>query len=388
MVKPNELDPVLLGTGALSLLKTTNSSPRVQMFMSHVGQALVIEGATPRRIQTGIEREFGKYTFSVKMPCDGKILRVIHKYPRTIGRDAIAENPKTLIIYEDQYSKEVGIVEITRYHCEHQYFGFPYIVTEEGKRISEGSYVKKGTILADSPSIDKNKNWCYGIESNVAMMSVPSIIEDGVVVRRGFLEKLKTKGYESRVGSFGKNKYPLNLYGDKNNYKPFPDIGDRIRPDGLLMAFRTYDDLLGPIDMTPEALMKVDYVYDKTIFAKAGGKIIDVVVNHDCEGGFYPTPTEMTGQVDKYNKAARVYYQNIIDTHRKLKDPLKITPQFHRLVVEALAYTNNPGNTKAQGKINYCYRRAPLDDYRVELFFEYDIKPNVGFKITGCAGDG
>ena len=387
MTKPNELDPVLLGTGGLALFKSTNSSPRVQMFMSHVGQALVVDGASPRRIQTGVEREFGKYTFSIKMPCDGKILKIIEKYPRSIGRDAIAENPKILIIYEDVYTKEAGMVEIDRFHCEHQYFGFSYVLTEEAKKLSEGSHVKKGTILADSPTIDKNKNWCYGVETNVVMMSVPAIIEDGVVVRKGYLDKLKTKGYESRIAGFGKNKYPLNLYGDKDNYKPFPDIGDRIRDDGLLMAFRNYDDLLGPIEMTPEALMEVDYVYDKTTFAKPGAKIIDINVNHDINGGFYPTPTEMTGQVDKYNNSARVYYQSILDAHRKLKDPLKVTPHFHRLVVESLAYLNNPGSQKAQGKINYCYRRAPLDDYRVEITFEYDIRPNIGFKLTGCAGD-
>lgn len=387
MIKPSELDPVLMGTGALNVLKIANSSPRVQMFMSHVGQALVIEGATPRRLQTGIEREFGKYTFSIKMPCDAKVLKIIEKYPRSIGRDSINDNPRTLIIYEDEYSKEVGIVEIPKFHCEHQYFGFSYVITEDAKKITAGSFVKKGTILADSPTIDKNRNWCYGIESNVAMMSVPAIIEDGVVVSKSYLEKLKTKGFESRVGSFGKNKYPLNLYGDIDNYKPYPDIGDRIRDDGLLMAFREYDDLLGPIEMTPAALLIPDFMYDKLIYAKPGGKVIDLIVNHDINSGFYPTPEEMTPQLIKYNSAARVYYQAIIDEHKRLKDPLRITPQFHRLVVEAYAYTNNQGSLKSQGKINYTYRRASLDDYRVEVFFEYEVKPTIGFKITGCAGD-
>ena len=46
-----------------------------------------------------------------------------------------------------------------------------------------------------------------------------------------------------------------------DNYKPFPDMGDRIRSDGLIMAFRTYDDdLLGEIDMTTESLMEVDHI--------------------------------------------------------------------------------------------------------------------------------
>lgn len=383
----NELDPALLCYGALNVFKPNNSSPRLQMFISHIGQALVIYGCTPRRIQTGIEREFGRYTFSIKMPVDGRILSIIEKYPTGIGFDPIKENPKTLIIYENEYTKEVGIIEIGRYHCEHQYFGFNYVVSDIAKTLHPGAYVAAGTILADSPTIDQDKNWRYGIESNVAMMSVPAIIEDGVVVRRGYLEQLKTKGFESRVGSFGKNYYPLNLYGDINNYKPFPDIGDHIRSDGLLYAFREYDELLGPLEMTPKALLSPDYMYDKLTFAKPYAKVIDVHVNHDVNGGFAPTPLSMTGQVNKYNTAARVYYSRILEEYKKIKDPLKISPAFHRLLVEALAYNNNPGNPTAQGKINYTYRRSSLDDYRVEIFFEYDVKPTVGFKITGCCGD-
>lgn len=387
MVQPNELHPILMGTGAISVMKSNNSSPRAQMAINHTGQALVIEGCTPRRLHTGIEREFGKYTFNVKMPVDGKILKVLNKYKQTIGMDSISENPLTLIIYEDVYTKEVGIIEIKRFHCQHQYFGFNYVITEEGHKISQGSFVKKGTVLADSPSIDELKNWRYGIETNVAMMSVPSVIEDGVVVRRGFLEKLKTKGYETRTESFGKKRYPLNLYGTKDHYKPFPDIGDRIRDDGLLMAFREYDDILGALDMIPEALMQPDYMYDKLIYAKNGGKVIDIQVYHDINSGFYPTPENMVAQVDKYNTAARYFYQSIIDEHKRLKDPLNITPQFHRLLVEAYSFVNDQGNPKAQGKINYTYKRTPLDDYRVEISFEYDITPNIGFKITGTNGD-
>ena len=105
---------------------------------------MLLKDVLKKRMQTGVEREYGKYTFSIKIPCDAKILRIIEKYPKTLGKDIIYENPKTLIIYEDIYSKEVGSVEIDRYHCEHQYLVFSYVLTEEGKKkISEGSYVKK-----------------------------------------------------------------------------------------------------------------------------------------------------------------------------------------------------------------------------------------------------
>ena len=112
------------------------------------------------------------------------------------------------------------------------------------------------------------------------------------------------------------------------------------------MAFREYDDILGALDMIPEALMQPDYMYDKLIYAKNGGKVIDIQVYHDINSGFYPTPENMVAQVDKYNTAARYFYQSIIDEHKRLKDPLNITPQFHRLLVEAYSFVNDQGNPK------------------------------------------
>lgn len=389
--EPNELRAALLAASALNPWPGHDSSSRVQMYMSHISQALQIAGCNTRRCISGVEREFGKHTFSIKIPTDASIVKVIEKYPQTIGVDSIKENPRSIIIYQDVYTKEYGIVDLQRFHCEHQHFGFRYKQTENLNRVFAGSTIGKDTILADSPSIDEYGNYRYGVEAEVAFMSVPAIIEDGVVVRRGFLPKMAAKGFENRVASWGKNRYPLNLYGDENNYKPFPDIGDRIRPDGLLFALRSYDEMLAPVEMTPKALMEPDYIYDKLIYAEPNARIIDITIRHDSRANVKPTPVGMTGQTEKYHRASCAFYQSLMNEYHKLKanrkEALRITPQFQALLVEAQAALGDPGNTKSPGKITYMYRRNPLDDYRVEVTYEYDVIPTIGFKITGCHGD-
>lgn len=389
--EPNELRAALLAASAMNPWPGHDSSSRIQMFMSHVGQALNIAGCTIRRCMSGVEREFGKYTFNVKMPTDAFIVKVIDKYPQTLGMDSIKENPRQVIIYQDVHTKEYGIVDLTKFHCEHQHFGFRYKQTDALNKVYAGSNIGKDVVLADSPAIDEHGNYRYGVEAEVAFMSVPAIIEDGVVVRRGFLEKLAAKGFESRVTSWGKNRYPLNLYGDENNYKPFPDIGDRIRPDGLLFALRSYDEMLSPVEMTPKALMEPDYIYDKLVYAEPGARVIDISINHDLRANVHPTPIGMTAQTDKYHRASCGFYQNLMTEYHKLKanrkDALRITPQFQRLLFEAQAALGDPGSNKSAGKITYMYRRNPLDDYRVDITYEYDVKPTIGYKITGCHGD-
>lgn len=391
--RPNELHPEFLGLTGLNPWPGQTSSSRGVMFSGHLGQALQVVGCTPRRCQTGLEREFGKYTFSLKFPSDASIIRVIPKYQQTVGQGGVKENPMNVVVYEDIHTKEVGILNLVRYSTAldsmHQHFGFRYRYNQEVERmLSRGNHIPKDTIVADSPAIDEHGNYSYGVETNVAMMSIPGVIEDGFVVSRSYLKKIASRGYEKRVASWGKEYYPLNLYGDKDNYKPFPDIGDRIRDDGLLFALRRYDDLLAPIDMRPDRLEEPDYFFDKPIYGIPGAKVVDITVHHDeVQNKTQPTPVGMEVQAERYLDGTHRYYNTLIDTYKELKrtrgEDLRITPDFHRLLVEAYADQADP----KKFRVTKMFRRNPLDDYRVEVSFEYDVEPTVGFKLTGCHGD-
>lgn len=386
--EPNELRMDLLASSALNPWPGHDSSSRVQMFNSHLGQHLQIVGCTKRRCITGAERRYGEFTISVKMPCNAEIVRVIPRYSTSVGLGGIKENPVDVVIYQDVEAQQFGIIEVPRHHCNHQHFGIKYKHSNAYNTLMyPGAHVPKDTILADSPSIDVQGNYRYGRECEVLLASVPPVIEDGVVARRGVLKEFISKGIETRTGSWGKNRYPLNLYGDDTTYKPFPDIGDRVREDGLLFALRSYDELLGPIEMTPAALREPDYTFDKLMYAEPGARIIDVQVRHDDKVNNPPTPVGMEVQTARYNNASRQFYQTLEEEYRKLrrdwKDKLVITPAFHRLLVEGESELDDITNNK----VIRTYRRNPLDDWRVQITFEYDVVPTIGFKLTGCHGD-
>lgn len=404
----NELDPTLLSINSLNPWAAHVSSSRGTMFSSsHIAQALHVVGAEPRRVQTGTESKFGEYTFKQALPCDAQIIRLIPKFKQTIGEDSIGENPTTLVIFEDIHTKRVGMLELvghsTATDSKHQHFGFRYVQKPIVGELSAGMRLPKGTVLADSPSVrgeGEDQSYSYGLETNVAFMGVPGIIEDGIVVSESYLKRITSKGFEKRTASFGKKHYPLNLYGDENHYKPFPDIGDRIRDDGLVFALRSYDELLAPIEMDPASLMAVDDNFDKCTYAEPGGRIIDVTVHHDDTKRVPPTPVGMERQVSKYHTAHLEYYKTILEVYNNLKknrrDDLEISPELHRLAVEAMSYLgfdNNPAtgfmkskDQLARRRVQKQYRRNPIDDWRVELSFEYDVVPNIAFKLTETYG--
>jgi hypothetical protein len=391
----NELNVKNLGCSTGLLPWVANDSPsRIVMVGGHLSQMLVIEGATPRRHKTGVEASYADATWKVVMPCHARILKIIHKFPTNrLGKNNFKANSETLLVYEnldarDEGRQELGVLTLTTHHSKHQTFGFKYRQVESSKGlIAENEIVPKGTVFCQSPNVDKTGDWKFGIEANVAFMSIPEIIEDGYVVSKSFCEKLATTSIKTYSFSFGKNEYPLNTYArpDDPTYRPFPEIGEKIRPDGILFASRKYDPLLAGIEMTPEALRDIDVVFDRPIFVPPGAEVIDIKVMHDPTQPAPPTPMGMEELVNKYYDAQQTQASELVRFYRefKRKNPnVQLTPELHNLIVRSLAI--NPA--ESSNKVSMTYRASPLDDWTVEVTIAQRIIPLECFKITDLHG--
>lgn len=382
-----ELRADLFSVSGMSPFPGHNSSSRIQMFASsHLSQKLNILEPTLRYCQSGMEYEFGKYTFSIKMPVDARIIKVIPRYTETLDESSIPFNPQDIVIYEDVNTNQIGILDVPRYCSYHQHFGFEYQKASGYEKIQPRNFVEKDTIIVDAPSKLENGGYMYGRELNVAFMTHEAIAEDGILISRDALHKLAYKTYESRVVEWGARKFPKNMYGTVDKYKAFPDIGEVIRDDGILMCFGTLDKNLGPVEQSIYDMMIPDHIFDKAVYgAGAGGRIVDIRVHcgEDCGLNTLEGTDE---QILKYANATKTFYQKIFDEYKRLHKErgvnLNITPEFHRLVVEAQSVVVPVTNPK----LNKQYRKAPIDDFRVEFIIEYINVPRDGSKLTDCAG--
>lgn len=389
----NELTSDLLTTTSLQPWPGNISASRLQMFNSHITQALVVKDATDRRCFTGMEAKFGEYNFAVKLHDDAHVLKVVQRYPRTLTAQGIKVNPETVVIFERERETasgrkvmELDYISKPTHHTLHQSFGFEY---KEGEPLRD--HMGKGSVLAQSPSISPEGNYRYGLEANVAMMSVPQIIEDGMVVSKSFCKRMETLAMETHVVSWGKKRFPLNMYGDDEHYKVFPDIGETVGEHGILVALGDYDELMAPIAMTNDALKKPDFKYDQSLYVEPGAKVIDVKIHHDTRVRNVRNVTSVTSeamreQTEKYLTAQKLFYQNIYsfyqDMHRQRRGALRISPAFHRLLVEAQLHLAKDDKLK----MIRTYRTAPIDEWRVEITISYPLIPDVGFKLSDTAG--
>lgn len=393
-VQENQHYPETQSVLGLNFMPGGTSSPRKQMNANNLGQLVVVNGLSERMIQTGMEvANLADTTFSVKMPGNGRIVAVIPRYNNLKeGADAIKENPQTVIIYEDTDTGEFGMVSLSDYCSFHPYIGWNYVKQPAISDIFTGNFIPKGTKFLDSPGVTPGGEYRYGVMANVVMMTHPATSEDGILINEDVLQKFAFRTYETRVVEFGSNSYPLNIYGDEENYKAYPDIGETIRNDGLLMVLRPYEasnkkhKLLAPVEMSRKATQRVDFLFDKCVYAAGGGgRVIDIRIHHDIHTNQAGTPPTMEGQSVKYDKARREFYQRIYDLNRqweaKYGDKLKLSNELHRLCVEAISVVGPP-DTRAQ-KVN---KKVPLDDWHITFVIEYINIPNIGNKFTDDFG--
>jgi len=392
-----ELSIEHLGITALNPFSQHTSSSRLAMFAGHVSQRLVIDKPEEKRIQTGLEKEMSKYTFNIKMPNNGRIIDFIHRYPPGVGKESLNFNPETIVIYEIEETKEIDCFTIPYHASYHQVFGFKYEPKDSISKIKPGAFIPKDTIFADSNSVSENGGWMFGTNLNVAFMTVPSVAEDGFMISEDVLDKFKFRIYETRVVEFGSSNFPLNIYGSRDHYKPFPDIGEYIsdtRNDGILMMLRDYDETLSPVDMSIYDTMEPDFLFDKAVYVRGGnGRIVDIKVVSNNKP-IRNLPEEIIEHIEKYRKAYDKFNHELIRIEQRLRaerkkkygvDKLNMTPKLHNLIVSALAAVNYDSH-KSKYPLNVLYRQAPIDEYMIEFTIEYEITPDIGYKLTDMQG--
>lgn len=385
--KVNQLHPELLSTQNLNSFSGNDSASRKQMAAGNMPQALSLINPTRRILMTGMEPEYAKYVFKVEMPVDAYIIDIVDRVTVSNVKGALKRNPERVIIYEAIETGEVGILRMPEYMSFHKRFGFRQIKVEENiARLKPGAAIEAGTVFAKPASVTEDGEYMFGREARCAWVTLPAVIEDGAIISESFARSLSSYIYEDRTISYGKEYYPLNLFGDDEVYKSHLDVGEVVGDDGILMAIRRKREMLAPVEMTPARLRKIDRIFDKTFKVPPGSEIVNVVVHHDAEARNNYTPLGMEYSPARYDDAQRRFYNRILTKYRELEttrgDDLFMSRDFHRLVVEALVYVN----PYHKGGRKLCYRKLDLDDWRITITVRKEIRAGMGIKITDLHG--
>lgn len=399
--KTFNLRPELLQSQSMVSLAPYVTGSRSAMQASEIGQAPPIANAEIKLIQSGMEREYGKYTSMVKMPVDAVVERVVRPFRSGLLEDHGSQSQ--YVIYQDfsaatnQYighaTPTYGVVEIPSFCQNHHVLGFDYVRNKMLDQLRPGQSIRKDTVLAHSPSLTApGKEYRYGVNANVCLASLPECRQDGVIIRRGFAEQIKFKGYETITLSFDGENIPLNLYGDDETYKIFPDVGERIRPDGIVFATRQLIDQLTPVQMSSSAL-KSTVATDKAFRYKGDGReavvrTVKVYHNPTASKADRKLPPGMEAQCRSYHedqlrvaKELHGFYYSKVTQHGK--GNVALTPELQNLLVN----TKHILPVREQSKqVRLVDGGVPLKEWTVEVTYSYEYTPIAAHKMADSFG--
>lgn len=388
--KTNQLHPALLSVQKLNSFTGNDSASRKQMASGNLAQMLSLLNPTRRILMAGSEPEYAKYVFKVMMPVNALILDIVDRITPSNVKGALTSNPEQLVIYENLDTGEIDMLRIPKYMSFHKRFGFEQVKVAENQHLLRvGQAVEAGTVFAMPVSVTPEGEYLFGREARCAWVTLPAVVEDGAMISESFARAMSSYIYEERTVSFGKDYFPLALFGDPNDptiYKIHPDIGEKVGEDGILMGLRRKRPMMAAVEMTPERLRTIDRIFDKTIKVPPGSEVVNVVVQHDGDARVSNTFGGMEYSPSRYDEAQRRFYNRIINKYRELEnnlgEQLALSRPLHRLIVEALTYIN----PYHKGGRKLCYRKMELDDWRITITIRKEVRAGMGIKLTDLHG--
>lgn len=217
------------GKGLMMPLVSSNSGSRRIMFGTQTEHMLMLMNPEPALFQTGYETRFGEHSSSFTIADqDYSIIAKIPKFSFNEGHHYY------LILKTSQ--GEYSVIERVSYKHITESYGFLYN-NKDIDKMKVGDTIPQGKVVHKSLAFDEHNNRQDGTNLITTYMSCEYTKEDGIIISESASKRLTSPLMRKVTIIINDNDIPLNIYGDANKYKSFPDIGEYIN-DGLLCALR------------------------------------------------------------------------------------------------------------------------------------------------------
>lgn len=398
----NELRQTTAGVAVGMNTNRGNVSPsRLYMVGKNMGKAAVTKTSTSRKYISGDEQEYGKTARKVVVANDCTVEAVFFV-------DSLS-NPGSPtmwgeyhVIVKSEETGEFDLITLERFHTQNIDLGFEYKYDRGVLRsLQPGKYLKKGTVIGQSPRINKSGEWCPGVETKVAAMSSPYTEEDGVVMSESHARKVGISFRRKHNYSWMEDEWiPLNLYGTPDEPQPFPLEGQEIRSDGIIMGFRRKNGA-SLASLTKTGLMEPDQTYDHLFFGKPGSVVGKIYVeteryknaknNRSRNKPTFPHTQVLEDIERNYNNFNNRVVQWYLEKKKTYNTDVPLTPALWNFILYCRGnITNDFSTTRAGNNFNPVKRKncnIPCKDWYVEIHIKEETPARVRFKNTGMDGN-
>ena len=257
----------ILGKTLMQPFVANNSGSRKILFSIQLEHSLPLLAPEVPYIQTGYENQFGDHSSSIiKANDDFEVVDKIIKFQER-------PNHHYYLLMRNKSTNELDMVERVSYNHITESYGYLYN-NSILDQLEPGHEVHKDEILRRSEAFDEAGNRCDGVNLLTAYIAMEKTMEDGIIISKSAQKKLGSPLLKKVSVIINDNDIPLNLHGDDNYYKAFPEVGEEI-DGGILCCLRR--------DVKEEALFTQSWDNLKKIMTSddkitVEGKVIDIDV--------------------------------------------------------------------------------------------------------------
>lgn len=348
-----------------------NNIMRSAMNIKHHTQHLAIIKPEFPFLYDGKENIMGEFsTFYKKATKDYKIIKVVKKYNELL-------KGKVYIALYFLYSKSDDSYElIERKEVENltENYGFEY-KNEYLDCCEENDIIKKGTLIYSSTSYDENMNTSIGVNARIMYGTHPYVQDDAFIVSESFVNRMVSDYISSKTIPLNSNAILLNLYGDENNYKGLPDIGQRVKNE-IVAVTRTIKENRMFSDFRDNSLQTINLQSDQVFYGD--GEVVDI--NVYCNNPQIKV-NKVNKQVLQYYQDARWFYSEVYKECKKIinSGSKNIDNNINRWMKKAMNYLD----IQAQ----WAYNDNVFSNLMIELLIRKREPIKIGRKLVGRHGN-
>mgnify|MGYP001325389260 FL=1 len=368
-----------------------SSASRLGMFSSMINQFLIVDGAEFNNIFSGTEYNFGQYAFDFSQR--DQDVEVLDVFPKYQAMQTEAKNvglaPQIMVIYRGLKDNKVGYFTVDRYFYMSEGYGCSNVFSKHiNTFLKKGMHIDQSEKLVYQPNQKGNK-YCFGVNAKTAYMTMSQTDEDAIVISKSFAKKLESTAMHKLIINTRQDCRPLNLNGNEHTVKILPDIGEKVRDDGILCAFRPINSATYAADTDPESLRQVQPLCDYLVTVPKGATVVDIEVYSSKR-----SVASMYHQVLKYQDGLKRYHERIVENYNKLPKPKKITPAYSSLVANSMTHLiasgqdpNNFLRMRQRTKIDIeGMDNQPIECLQFVVTLMVKRKVGPGSKLSGLDG--
>lgn len=346
------------------------SGSRSIMFTNHLKQLLNLLNPDYPLVSTNYENMVGNNNTTLKKAkrdwiVDDKIVKF----------DDDRFSMYMLILY-DKENDYYHVIQ--KKHVENltEKFGFKYN-NDDLDKLEPGDEIQKGEVLYKSSSYDEDNNYCYGKNIPFMYLIDNDTIEDAVKISESVANELLSTEVETVTVSLNDNDILCNIYGDDDDYKCFPDIGEAVK-DKTVCCKRRINNYQMLYDFKKSNLRKINYSSD--VLALCDGTVTDI--NIFCNKNLDDVPdNKMYSQIKSYYSNEIRYYEEL---YKRTKEIVESGAKYSRDV----DYTYK--KSKEILDEHYKWRKSDgsvFNNIVIQFEIVRSVKLEVGGKITGRYGN-